>query len=86
MCITLVLHAHKQHSLLSAFAWLVRSNLMTIFVHCFAFAAGAAAGGASARGDEVKAAILSLVGTDKAKQEACFSLEQVVFRAVLAGQ
>lgn len=38
------------------------------------------------RGDEVKEALLGMVGADKAKQEACFSLEQHVFRAVLAGQ
>jgi hypothetical protein len=49
-------------------------------------AAGAAAGGALVRGDEVKEGLLSLVGRDKARLEACFALEQVVFRAVLAGQ
>lgn len=48
--------------------------------------AGAAAGGASVRGDEVKECLLGMVGRDKAKLEACFALEQVVFRAVLAGQ
>jgi hypothetical protein len=48
--------------------------------------AGAAAGGASVRGDEVKEQLLGLVGRDKARLEACFALEQVVFRAVLAGQ
>ncbi|WIA16498.1 hypothetical protein OEZ85_013178 [Tetradesmus obliquus] len=47
---------------------------------------GAAAGGASVRGDEVKECLLGMVGRDKAKLEACFALEQVVFRAVLAGQ
>uniref|UniRef100_A0A383WPH6 non-specific serine/threonine protein kinase n=1 Tax=Tetradesmus obliquus TaxID=3088 RepID=A0A383WPH6_TETOB len=47
---------------------------------------GAAAGGASVRGDEVKACLLGMVGRDQAKLEACFALEQVVFRAVLAGQ
>lgn len=48
--------------------------------------AGAAAGGVGVRGDEVKEHIVSMVGRDKAKQEACFKLEPVVFRAVLAEQ
>lgn len=47
---------------------------------------GAAAGGASVRGNEVKECLLGMVGRDQAKLEACFALEQVVFRAVLAGQ
>lgn len=47
---------------------------------------GAAAGGGGVRGDEIKENIVNMVGRDKAKQEACFSLEQFVFRAVLAGR
>jgi hypothetical protein len=37
------------------------------------------------RGNEVKECLMGMVGTDKAKQEACFALEQIVFRAVLTG-
>jgi hypothetical protein len=47
--------------------------------------AGAAAGGGSVRGDEVKECLMAMVGRAKAKQEACFALEQIVFRAVLTG-
>jgi hypothetical protein len=37
------------------------------------------------RGDEVKKCLMGMVGRDKAKQEACFALEQIVFREVLTG-